>query len=44
MNRDKNYFHVTPEHLTSDRLAQRSTKTQTPGTHSHVVKSVLEEN
>lgn len=32
MKCDKNYFHVTPEHLTSDRLARRSTEPQTSGT------------
>lgn len=32
MKCDKNYFHVTPEHLTPDRLAQRSTGDQTAGT------------
>lgn len=32
MKCDKNYFHVTPEHLTSDRLARRSTEAQTSGT------------
>lgn len=28
----KNNFHVTPEHLTSDGLARRSTEPQTSGT------------
>ena len=32
MKCDKNYFHVTPEHLTYDGLVQRSTGAQTSGT------------
>lgn len=32
MKCDKNYFHVTPEHLTSDGLVRRSTGARTSGT------------